>query len=643
MKNLLSLFLIVLSLQLSAQIRIINAGGWLETAYATWEPLNGANAYKVYYSGNNKTDVKIDYQLVRLYNGYVRADVVGLSPGEYTLKIVPVMQNGENNSLSTTTSTLQVIAHKREGFAFKSANIPGAYNNDGTLKPNANVLYVDNNNAKTLNMEIIVDKKGTKQTFTGIANILNNKAKGFDRRPLAVRFIGQINKQSLDVVKDNMYLDMQGSKGLAEANENDRGPLMYTTIEGIGEDATFYGFGLNFKRTAYIEVRNLAFMLWGGGGDGDAVSMDTDNQYIWIHNNDFFYGQTGKDADQTKGDGTIDMKYNSSFISISFNHFWDAGKAMGCGGATGEDVQLQMSFFNNWFNHSDSRMPRLTSTNAHIYNNYYDGVSVYGVGTSRFSSALVEQNYFRGTYRPILIPGQGTDIWEGAAKGFTGSSFTAQDGGMNKAYSNIMQGGNANNALSYFTQLNTPTVGQIDAYEVDNNSITVPATVAARRGGYLHNNFDTNPALFYSYNAETAEQARTTVINFAGRLKGGDFKWTFDNTVEDGNSAVIPALKTALNNYTTTLLAIQSENGLVSSTQNITSAEFSIFPNPTTDAVHIKTNHEIGEIILMTVTGVRLRTYTNTKTISLGHLPSGIYHIGIQTKNGMVLKTVSRL
>jgi pectate lyase len=31
-----------------------------------------------------------------------------------------------------------------------------------------------------------------------------------------------------------------------------------------------------------------------------------------VHNNDFFYGAPGGDADQVKGDGSIDMKYNTT-------------------------------------------------------------------------------------------------------------------------------------------------------------------------------------------------------------------------------------------------------------------------------------------------------------------------------------------
>ena len=61
-------------------IQITEAKGWLETAYAKWNIYEGAASYNVYCN-----DKKIDQQLVRLYPTYVRADVVGLAAGTYTL------------------------------------------------------------------------------------------------------------------------------------------------------------------------------------------------------------------------------------------------------------------------------------------------------------------------------------------------------------------------------------------------------------------------------------------------------------------------------------------------------------------------------------------------------------------------------
>jgi pectate lyase len=53
----------------------------------------------------------------------------------------------------------------------------------------------------------------------------------------------------------------------------------------------------------------------------------------------------------------------------------------------------------------------------------------------------------------------------------------------------------------------------------------------------------------YSYTADSPEQAVANVLAYAGRLQGGDFKWTFDNSVDDASSDVNQKLKDALMAY----------------------------------------------------------------------------------------------
>ena len=641
MRKLLLILLSSLYITLSSygQITIYESNGWIESASVLWKPVSGADSYHVYYSGEGFTDIKIDDQLIRDYRGYYRADVLGLKAGSYTLKVVAVSNGIESSVNIGTTSVLSVKSHVREGFAFNDGNLPGAYKADGTLKEGAQVLYVNNATAKTVTLDIIIDSNGTTQTITGIGNILIIKGKGYDRIPLSVRFIGKVIRDSIDIIKDNMYLNLQGTKSLAEAQENNKGPLFNTTIEGVGDDATLYGFGLGLKRTAYIEIRNLGFMLWGGGTDGDAVTMDTDNNYIWVHNNDFFYGEPGGDADQVKGDGSIDMKYNSSNITISFNHFWDSGKVMGCGGATGEDNQLLITFHHNWFDHSDSRMPRLTYTNAHVYNNYYDGVGTYGIGTSCFSSAFVENNFFRGTYRPMLIPGQGTDVWEGGTD-FTGSSFTSQDGGMTKAYNNSMNGGNAQNDLKYLNQITTPVAGQIDAYEVTDPDSLVPNSVAALLGGYTYNNFDTDVTM-YEYSAELPDDAKNTVMNLAGRMNGGDLKFSFNNTIEDGNKSVITDLNNLLLNYTTYYGSYEGNTSINNIPTYDENSKLVLYPNPVASNLFIKSDMIINDVEIYNTSGVLVNQIKgHIKNLNVENLTEGIYLVKVNTTVGNINKII---
>lgn len=66
--------------------------------------------------------------------------------------------------------TVRTDAFRRDGFAhFNYTDGVGAYNDDGTLKSNAIVLYVTDENKDTVS---VTSKDGT--TVTGIGNILNS-------------------------------------------------------------------------------------------------------------------------------------------------------------------------------------------------------------------------------------------------------------------------------------------------------------------------------------------------------------------------------------------------------------------------------------------------------------------------------------
>lgn len=539
MKHIITATFIALSaVTVNAAVTFTKSAGGLESVYAEWEPVAGATAYEVTCGGR-----VADAQLVRQYPGYIRADIPGLPAGTYTLAVKALGTDGAVIE-SGETAPLTAQAYVREGFAFTDDYVPGAYGLDGSLKEGARVLYITSQSVNTVTLDVVKDKKGTTETVTGLAAILEAKSKGYDKAPLALRFIGQVRDTEFANLKDGNYVNLQGN------NNSDR-LLEHVTIEGIGNDATLYGYGICFKRTRAIEVRNVAIMLFGD----DAVSMDTDNTHIWLHNIDFFYGRPGSDADQVKGDGSIDMKYRSTDISIDHNHFFDSGKVMGCGGTTGETENLRITFHHNWFDHADSRCPRLHYTTAHVYNNYYDGVPVYCIGNTTETSAFVERNYFRNVKRPMMISGQGTDAYNAATGAYDlKGTFSGQDGGMTKAWDNLMVEGQPK--VVYQTEHAT----QFDAYLVENRTDSVPSTVKSVKGAWSYLNFDTAPG-FYTSVPDAAADVPAIVTSRGGRVEQGDFKWKFDNAVDDENHDVNKPLKDAILGYATTLVAVQGEEG----------------------------------------------------------------------------------
>ena len=519
-------------------VEFVTAAGWLETAYAKWQPVAGATHYDVYYSGEGIQMQKVDDCLVRQYADYFRVDVPGLKAGSYTLTVKALGADTQVLSESTT-GNLTVAAHNREGFAFTDGYVPGGYNLDGTVKNGAKILYVSAQTANTVTCNVNDGKSEVEQT--GLANILQAYGKGKDKAPLIIRVIGTIRKEQIDGLKDDIYVNFEGKNNTDNMCE-------HVTFEGVGNDATLYGYGINLKRTKGIEIRNIGIMLCGD----DAISMDTDNYHNWVHNCDFFYGSPGTDADQVKGDGCIDMKYRSTLTTISYNHFFDNGKVMGCGGATKEETNLLITFHHNWFDHCDSRTPRLNHTTAHIYNNYYDGMSVYGIGVTEVSNAFIECNYFRNVQRPMMIAGQGTDIKY--ASDPNKGTFSGQTGGMSKAYNNKVETTTVELRLQY----QDTDAEQFDAWLVTARNEKVPETVHAYKGGHVYDNFDTADDM-YSSTPDAPEQVFGTVTEWAGRTEGGDFHWAFDNSVDDKSHDVNTELKAAITSYKSSLVKIQGE------------------------------------------------------------------------------------
>lgn len=509
-------------------IQITEAKGWQESAYLKWAPFEGASSYNVYVD-----DKKIDAQLVRQYKSYYRADVLGLKEGTYSVKVVPVNAEGKEIAGANTASNLLVKSYNREGFAhFKYAGV-GAYNNDGTLKAGAKVLYITAKTAKTVSTTV---NTGKLETITGLQSIIDAYSKGKDKTPIAFRIIGKISLSDLDHISSS-------AEGLQI-----KGAMMNMTFEGVGDDATVYGFGFLLREAESVEFRNFAIMRCLD----DAMSLDTKNYHVWIHNMDLFYGKKGSAADQAKGDGTVDIKGDSKYVTVAYNRFWDNGKASMCGmkSETGENW---ITYHHNWFDHSDSRMARVRTMSVHMYNNYYQHCDVYGIGATSGSSIFMESNYFDAVKRPIMSSLQGTD-----AKG--DGTFSGEKGGLIKAYGNVFANKPANFSYIPYAENNT----SFDAYEVSNPSEQVPASVKTLVGGTSYNNFDTNPSLMYAYAADKAEDVPSIVEGFygAGRLNHGDIDFVIpdETVVTNGHQQPWPALASLLDAYTSGVVKVFGES-----------------------------------------------------------------------------------
>ena len=527
-------------------VQITDAQGWLESAYVKFADFNNATSYHVYVKGGQYSDfTKIDDQLIRSYGTYNRADALGLKAGEYALKVVPVIDDTEVEMAANVVSGLIVKNFNRDGSAHYHATAGiGAYNNDGTLKANARVLYVSKANAKTITLEMQVGSNKY-ETRTGVQSIIQAYEKGIETRPLDIRIIGLLKKADMpELGSSAIGLQVKG-----------KGQNMNLTIEGVGSDATFHGFGVLVRACKYVELRNLGVMMH----EEDGISFDTDNEHVWGHHLDIFYGKN-KGGDKAKGDGSFDVK-GTFYCTVSDNHFWDSGK---CNlNSNGDEVDY-VTYRHNWYDHSDSRHPRVRkSKHLHVYNNYFDGNAKYGVGATTGSCIFVEKNYYRNCKYPMLISKQGSDIHNGVGSSAdTKGTFSGEDGGIIKAYDNYMSG---QKSFEPYVAGDATYSKHFDAYVVKNRTDVVPADVVTLQGGTGYNNFDTD-ADFYTYTPDAKENVPAIVTGpyGAGRCEHGDFQYTFNNATEDSNYEVILDLSNKLEAYTSSLVKVYGDMGAVS-------------------------------------------------------------------------------
>ena len=540
------------------------AEGWLESAYAEWAVDKEADGYTAYIKKASQSDsayARIDNELIRKYKNYYRVDAVGLAAGDYVIKVVPVKNGKEVTAKAEVTDVLSVSSYDRSGFAFSSESRyktgSGAYNEDGTLKSDAIVLYVTNDNAKTITAGIM-EAKGEKQ-YTGLQTIIDaytkSASKGVETRALDVRVIGCLTDAGMDKFSSSSEgVQIKGASAYSNLN---------MTLEGIGEDASISGFGFLLRNAGNVEMRNLSILNFMD----DGISLDTANCNVWIHNVDLYYGKVGGDADQAKGDGSIDIKGDSQYITVSYVHFYDSGKCSLCG-MKSESGPNYITYHHNWFDHSDSRHARVRTMSVHMYNNYYDGNAKYGVGSTMGSSIYIENNYFRNCKYPMLSSNQGTDaLGEG--------TFSGENGGIIKAYGNEIVGATGiiyANAASVTGEAANSTT--FDAYLASSASEKVPSSYKTAAGGTSYDNFDTTKDLGVKAGSLIAAKdvpALVTSSKGAGSLGGGVIDWKFSDE-DDTVYAVDKDLKAAVTNYKNTeLVAVGGTNASL------------VTPEPSTD------------------------------------------------------------
>jgi pectate lyase len=169
------------------------------------------------------------------------------------------------------------------------------------------------------------------------------------------------------------------------------------TIQGVGSGSGIKGGGLSLSGVSNVIIQNLNFT----GSNDDAINIQDGSHHVWVDHNTF----------SSAADGLVDVRLASDYVTVSWNITRGHDKTMLLGSDdsnTGDRGKLRVTYHHNWFDGTNQRHPRVRFGNpVHVYNNYYDGVTSYGVASTTEAGVLVEGNYFENVSRPTTLA-QGT-------------------------------------------------------------------------------------------------------------------------------------------------------------------------------------------------------------------------------------------
>jgi len=445
----------------SENIKISASGGYAEGMYVEVplvKNVTSADLYSVAYKKHSESEGSyktIDKQLVRLNSStnIIRADVVGISAGQYDIQVTA-------GGASVVASDIKVTAQDRSGYAhFNATDGVGGYKNDGTPKSGAYIIYVDE---ATKNSVVAPWSSKVKGLVKILADLKNAK------KPVIIRIIGTIGaatwkeikynksgsaltaqdvidqtkalttiqlskksytQQELIDLKVNEYDTTKASvlKNLGGSMKYESGEFdscwndcsisgaKEVTVEGIGTDAGLFQWGMTWKTSNSIEIKNLTFKDYTEdacsfeGSTGATAVDDFTTQRIWLHNNTFYIGKNYWDVcgeqDKGDGDGSTDFK-GVSYVTIAYNHYVKTHKT-GLIGGSNSHKSANITFHHNYYEECKSRLPLARQANMHMYNNYYKG-SGTSISLRANAYAFIEYCYFDGS-KNIMIDIQSLD------------------------------------------------------------------------------------------------------------------------------------------------------------------------------------------------------------------------------------------
>jgi pectinesterase len=221
------------------------------------------------------------------------------------------------------------------------------------------------------------------------------------------------------VVAATIDMDPVGKEIKVQSNKTIVGSGTSGQIVGGG---FFLGAGVHNVIIRNLTIRDAYQGVWNDKEhDFDAIQMDGAH-HVWIDHNDLRH----------MADGLIDVRKDSTYVTVSWNKLSQDNKAFGIGWT--ENVVTDITIHHNWIRETEQRNPSTdNAAHAHLYNNFLEDVagtdinSSYGNYSRGATKMVLENSWFQGFKNPVIKDSTASIVQKGNT--FVGTSGRNESGG----------------------------------------------------------------------------------------------------------------------------------------------------------------------------------------------------------------------
>ncbi|WP_329337542.1 pectinesterase family protein [Streptomyces sp. NBC_00663] len=221
------------------------------------------------------------------------------------------------------------------------------------------------------------------------------------------------------VVAATINMDPVGKEIKVQSNKTIVGSGTSGHIVGGG---FFLGTGVHNVIIRNLTIRDAYQGVWNDKEhDFDGIQMDGAH-HVWIDHNDLRH----------MADGLIDVRKDSTYVTVSWNKMSQDNKAFGIGWT--DNVVTDITIHHNWIRETEQRNPSTdNAAHAHLYNNFLEDVagtditSSYGNYSRGATKMVLENSYFQGMNNPVIKDSTATIVQKGNT--FVGTSGRNESGG----------------------------------------------------------------------------------------------------------------------------------------------------------------------------------------------------------------------